>query len=113
MNQPIGTGKYRFVKLNKTGEILLKRNEQYFGKKPNIEEIIMKFYADKNVMSQSLLYKALDLVTFVSPRDLNEIMGDKSLNIIPYDAQSFSFFAINNKSHFFKNTNVRRAISKA
>ena len=70
MNQPIGTGKYRFVKLNKTGEILLKRNEQYFGKKPNIEEIIMKFYADKNVMSQSLLYKALDLVTFVSPRDL-------------------------------------------
>ena len=113
VSQPIGTGKYRFVKLNKTGEILLQRNEQYFGTKPNIEEIIMKFYADKNVMSQSLLYKALDLVTFVSPRDLNEIMGDKSLNIIPYDAQSFSFFAINNKSHFFKNTKVRRAISQA
>ena len=73
----------------------------------------MKFYADKNVMSQSLLYKALDLVTFVSPRDLNEIMGDKSLSLIPYDAQSFSFFAMNNKSQVLRNPAVRRAISQA
>ena len=113
VTKPIGTGKYSFVKLNKTGEILLKRNDKYFGSIPKIEEIIMKFYADKNVMSQSLIYKALDLVTFVSPRDLNEIMGDKSLNIIPYDAQSFSFFALNNHSHFFKNPEIRRAVSSA
>ena len=63
-------------------------------------------------MSQSLIYKALDLVTFVSLRDLNEIMGDKSLNIIPYDAQSFSFLLLTTNL-IFKNPNVRRAVSKA
>jgi len=110
---PIGTGPYVFEKSNSQGEVLLHANAKYFRGKPNMGKIVMKSYADQSVMSQSLMFKSLDLVTYVSPRDLGEILGDKTLSVVPYDALSFSFFAMNTSRGILKNKRVRQAISAA
>ncbi len=73
----------------------------------------MKPYADRTIMAQSLMYKALDLVTFVSPKDTSEIRGDRQLRLVPYDALSFSFLALNNQNQFLKDRRVRQAINYA
>lgn len=110
---PIGTGPYQFVKANAQGEILLNSNPGYFQGKPNIDRIVMKSYADQSVMSQSLMFSSLDLVTYVSPRDLGEVIGDNKLSVVPYDALSFSFFAMNTSRGVLKDRRVRQAISAA
>jgi peptide/nickel transport system substrate-binding protein len=110
---PVGTGPYSFVKANAQGEILLNSNEKYFKGQPNIKRIVMKSYADQSVMSQSLMFSSLDLVTYVSPRDLGEISGDNKLSVVPYDALSFSFFAMNTSRGVLKDKRVRQALSAA
>jgi peptide/nickel transport system substrate-binding protein len=55
----------------------------------------------------------LDLVAYVSPRDLDEIAGDRNLTVMPYDALSYSFFALNCDRGVLKDKRVRRAISAA
>lgn len=108
---PIGTGPYAFVQANKQGEIQLKRNSFYFLTLPKIEEVVMKPFLDNSIMTQSLLYNSLDLVTYISPRDIKEVSGDNNLGIVPYDAQSFSFVAFNNRHAILKNKRVRQAIN--
>lgn len=110
---PIGTGPYILKQTNSQGEIRLQANPEYFKGPPNIQEIIMKPYSDQNIMAQSLMYSSLDLITYVSPRDLTEIIGDNKIGVVPYDALSFTFFAMNNRHPVLKKKRVRQAISHA
>ncbi len=110
---PVGTGPYQFVKANNQGEVLLSANSKYFAGKPKIEHIVMKSYSDQSIMAQSLMFNSLDLVTYVSPRDLGEVLGDNKLSVVPYDALSFSFFGMNTTRPALKDKRVRQAISHA
>ncbi|MEZ4743587.1 MAG: ABC transporter substrate-binding protein [Bdellovibrionota bacterium] len=112
-HNPIGTGPYRFMGTNAQGEVLLSAHEGFFAKKPEIKQVVMKAYSDQNVMSQSLMFNSLDLVTYVSPRDLNEILGDKKLSVVSYDALSFSFIAFNTSRGVLRDKRVRQALNYA
>lgn len=109
--QPVGTGPYRFSSANPQGEILLESNPNYFKGVPRIAKIIMKPFADQTVMAQSLMFRSLDLVTYLSPKDLREVTGDRNLQLVPYDALSFSFLALNNSRPLLGDRRVRQAIS--
>lgn len=109
-NHPIGTGPFQFTSYNDKGEVLLSANPDYFKGKPNIPQVLLKTFTDQNIMAQSLMYEALDLITYVSPRDFSEIMGDQRLGLIPYDALSFTFFALNNRNRHLKHKRVRQAL---
>lgn len=113
VKRPIGTGPYQFQKYSKTGEILLRRNEEYYGRKPKFKAVVMKSYADQNIMAQSLMFGALDMVTYVSPRSLDEVVGDKRLKTVPYDALSYSFIAFNHRRSILGKREVRQALSQA
>jgi peptide/nickel transport system substrate-binding protein len=110
---PVGTGPYSFVKANNQGEVLLSSHKTYFKGKPGIERIVMKSYADQTIMAQSLMYNSLDLITYVSPRDLGEVVGDAKLSVLPYDALSFSFFGLNTDRGVLRDKRVRVALSHA
>ena len=110
---PVGTGPYAFIKASPQGEVLMIANQKYFKGRPEMGKIVMKAYSDQNVMAQSLMFNSLDLLTYVSPRDLGEIQGDSKLSLVPYDALSFSFFAMNTSRGVLKDKRVRQAISQA
>jgi peptide/nickel transport system substrate-binding protein len=110
---PVGTGPYTFVKANAQGEVLLQANPKYFRGAPQIKQLVMKSYADQSVMAQSLMFSSLDMVTYISPRNLGEVLGDKKLSVVPYDALSFSFFAMNTQRGILRDKRVRQAISHA
>lgn len=110
---PIGTGPYVFSKATTQGEVLLTANPRYFKGAPEVKRMVMKSYADQSVMTQSLMYESLDLVTYVGPRDLPEVQGDVKLNVLPYDALSFSFFAMNTSRPALQDKRVRQALNYA
>lgn len=113
VKKPIGTGPYVIKSITPQGEIILTANNKYFLGSPKIKTIIMKPYSDQIIMDQSLMFGALDLVTYVSPRNINEIKGDKNLLVIPYDNLTFTFLALNNSNKFLKNKKIRQAIAYA
>ena len=108
---PIGTGPFSFASENPQGEVLLKRNSFYHSDLPQIKEIVMKPFVDNSIMTQSLMYNSLDLVTYISPRDVKEVSGDRNLGLVPYDAQSFSFVAMNQTNPLLKDKRIRQAIN--
>ncbi|HWP34769.1 MAG TPA: ABC transporter substrate-binding protein, partial [Thermodesulfobacteriota bacterium] len=113
VQQPIGTGPYRLERVTGDGEYVLVANERYFKGRPNIDQIVMRPFADQNIMTQALLFNAIDLIVQVSPKDLPEIDGDRRFVLTPYNALSYSFFAYNLRHPVLADRRVRQAITYA
>ena len=113
VQNPIGTGPYRLVRVTGDGEYMLAANERYYKGRPHIDTITMRPFADQNIMTQALLFNALDMIVQVSPRDLPQIDGDRRFVLTPYNALSYSFFAHNMKHPVLADRRVRQAITYA
>ena len=111
---PIGTGPYMFVSQEgPNGEIVLKAYKDYHLGRPHIDKIIMKPFADQNIITQTLLYGGIDMEIRVPPRDIAEIQGDMRFELAPYSTLSFSFFGYNFRNPVLAIRDVRLAISYA
>jgi peptide/nickel transport system substrate-binding protein len=111
---PVGTGPYRFVSQEgSSSEVVLIAYDDYHLGKPNIEKVIMRPFADQNIITQTLLYGGIDLQIRVPPRDIAEIQGDMRYELYPYSTLSYSFFGYNLRNPVLAIKEVRKAIAYA
>lgn len=113
VQNPIGTGPYIFKNVTADREIVLTANDHYFKGRPHIDKFIAKPFADQNIMTQALMYNAIDMIVLVNPRDIPEIQGDSRLVLQPYNALSYSFFGYNLRNPLLADKRVRQAFTYA
>ena len=113
VQHPIGTGPYQLKAVTPEREIILVANESYFKGRPHINQFSAKSFADQNIMTQALMFNAIDMVVLVNPRDIPEIQGDKRFVLQPYNALSYSFFGYNSRNPFLADRRVRTAFTLA
>jgi peptide/nickel transport system substrate-binding protein len=113
VRSPIGTGPYQLKNITAEREIILTANENYFKGRPHVDKFIAKPFADQNIMTQALMFNAIDMIVLVNPRDLPEIQGDKRFILQPYNALSYSFFGYNVRSPLLADKRVRKAFTHA
>jgi peptide/nickel transport system substrate-binding protein len=110
---PTGSGPFQFARVGPEGDVMMRANPTYYKGRPHLDEIVMKPFADKNVLTQSLLFRAIDMVVEVNPRDLAQIEGDQRFNLYPYNALSYTFFGHNQRNPHLAKKEVRQAIGYA
>jgi len=113
VQHPIGTGPYILKTVTAEREIILTANERYFKGRPHIDTFAAKPFADQNIMTQALMFNAIDMIVLVNPRDLPEIQGDKRFILQPYNALSYSFFGYNMRNPLLADKRVRKAFTYA
>ena len=69
---PVGTGPYAFDSWQPGQQILLKRNEKYWGPKPQIEGIRYLFRAESSVRASMVKIGEADLAVTIAPQDAND-----------------------------------------
>jgi peptide/nickel transport system substrate-binding protein len=113
VRNPIGTGPYLLKSITAEREIVLSANENYFKGRPHVDKFIAKPFADQNIMTQALMFNAIDMIVLVNPRDIPEIQGDKRFILQPYNALSYSFFGYNVRNPLLADKRVRTAFTHA
>jgi peptide/nickel transport system substrate-binding protein len=113
VQHPIGTGPYILKTITTDREIVLVANENYFKGRPHINKFISKPFADQNIMTQALMFNAIDMVVLVNPRDIPELQGDKRFVLQPYNALSYAFFGYNTRNPLVADKRVRKAFTYA
>jgi peptide/nickel transport system substrate-binding protein len=113
VQQPIGTGPYLLKGMTPEREIILVANDNYFKGRPHIDTFTEKPFADQNILTQALMFNAIDMIVLVNPRDIAEIQGDKRFILQPYNALSYSFFGYNVRNPFLADKRVRKAFTLA
>ncbi len=113
VQHPIGTGPYQLKTVTAEREIVLTANENYFRGRPHINQFSEKPFADQNIMTQALMFNAIDMIVLVNPRDIPEIEGDKRFVLKSYNALSYSFFGYNMRNPLLADKRVRKAFTYA
>lgn len=113
VRNPIGTGPFLLKNITAEREIVLNANENYFKGRPHVDKLVAKPFADQNIMTQALMFNAIDMIVLVNPRDLPEIQGDKRFILQPYNALSYSFFGYNVRNPLLADKRVRKAFTHA
>jgi peptide/nickel transport system substrate-binding protein len=113
VHRPIGTGPYMIKNITLDREVILVANENYFKGRPHVDKFIAKPFADQNILTQALMFNAIDMIVLVNPRVIPEIQGDKRFVLQPYNALSYSFFGYNIRNPLLADKRIRQAFTHA
>ncbi|MHC4633160.1 MAG: ABC transporter substrate-binding protein, partial [Planctomycetota bacterium] len=109
--RPVGNGPYRYVRHVPKTMVELEANTDYYGGKPKIERVVLKFGGDPLI---ELLSGNVDAVNGLPPLEAVKIAKDPCFNMY-HEFWFFKVFAIiwNHQNDLFRNPSVRRALTLA
>lgn len=109
---PVGTGPYKFVKWEKDQNIVLERNDNYWGTKANIKNVIFKFIKDNSARVVALNNGEADIIDGIDATVVKQIT-DAGNKIFQAPGMNINYLAYNTSKKPFNDQKVRVAISQA
>ncbi len=112
--KPLGSGPYRFVRWETGKEIVLERNEKYWGEKPHLKRVIFKIITDETVALQVLKRGELDFMGLTPVQWTRQTRARKftrDFDKHSYYRPGYSFIGWNLRRPFFSDKRVRRALT--
>ncbi|MFW9854924.1 MAG: ABC transporter substrate-binding protein [Candidatus Thorarchaeota archaeon] len=110
---PSGTGPYKFVEWVKGDHITLQRNENYWGKKPAFQTVIMKKITDSASRVTALLAGDVDYIHQAPTTAIDTLMADPEVYMIKAASVRMMHIGLNHDFEIFKNRKVRQALNYA
>ncbi len=116
ISNPVGSGPYVFQKWDTGREIVLRRNENYWGGKPKLNKIIYRFISNPLACIQALRSRQVDIV-IPEPEQFADLANDdgfrKEFYCLEYWNPGVPFFYIgwNQNTTFFRDRRVRLAMT--
>lgn len=107
----VGWGPY-YVTQNQQGvQVVLKRDPNYWGKKPAVENIIEREVPESSNRLALLKGGAVDVVSYLQPRERLSLKSDANVKIISFSpAQTHSILYMTTSAKPFDNKLVRQAV---
>ena len=110
--RPVGNGPYRFVRYVPETQMEFEANGDYYGERPRIENVILKFSGDAGI--RDLLSGAVDAITENDPADILELSSDPRFRFHHGIAETVALAVVWQSSHaLFRDARVRRALTHA
>lgn len=111
---PVGTGPFKFVKWTTGREIVLEKNNDYWGEKPHLNKIVFRIITDPSVALQVLKRQELDVAS-LTPIQWERQTGspdfEKNFDKFSYYTPNYSYIGWNSAKPCFSDKRVRRAMT--
>ncbi|KZE38610.1 peptide ABC transporter substrate-binding protein [Bhargavaea cecembensis] len=109
---PVGNGPFRMKEWKGDGTIVLQRNEQYYGKKPKLDEVVFKPVPDANTRLVQLKAGEIDLAR-LTPSQVKAVNKSDPVKVHEMDTADYRAIMYNFDHEIFRDPKVRQAISLA
>lgn len=110
---PVGTGPFEFVEWVKNDKIVLKKNENYWGKGPKLDELVFRAIPDNSARLLELQSGSVDMMIGVSPDDAQIVKDDENLDLYLRPSMNVGYLALNMEKEPFDDVKVRKAFNHA
>ena len=109
----IGTGPYKFVSWQRDGNLVLTRNDNYWGPKPEIKEVVLKKVGEDAARVAGLLAGQGDIINNVPVEDIPRLDKHPRVHTEKVEGLRMYFLAMNVTHKPFDNKSVRQAFNHA
>jgi len=111
---PIGTGAFTFESWTQGDQIVLTRNDAYWGDAPALAEVTFKFISDPTAAFAAVMAEDVDVFTgFPAPENLPQFEADPRFQVLVGSTEGETILSTNNKQPPFDNLKVRQALAHA
>ena len=113
VNKPIGTGPYKLKAWEKGSQIVLERNDAYWGTKAKAKTVTVRWSTEPAQRLVELQNGQADGIDNVGTDDFAKIKADPNLQIIERPALNIFYLGMNRDIAPFDNEKVRQAVGYA
>jgi peptide/nickel transport system substrate-binding protein len=110
---PVGTGPFVFGEWKSGQEISLKKNENYWGKKPNIDGVVFKVVPEDATRLAMIETGEAHINDQVPVTEIERIEASDTMGLYRTEGLAVEFLGFNTKKKPFDDVKVRKAISHA
>jgi peptide/nickel transport system substrate-binding protein len=108
---PIGTGPFKFDSWTREDRLVMTRNDDYWGEKAKIDQLIIRPIADNAARLQALQNDEIQGYDLVEPQDVPTIEGSDNLKILERPAFNVAYVGINQAKAPMDKLAVRQAVA--
>ena len=111
-----GSGPYKLVSWTPNVELVLEKNENYWGETGNVDRYIIREIPDSNTQIQMLEKGEIDIAFTLSPDNINQLEGKEGVEIISGQTASCTFLLMNDDPEIggpMSDPNVQQAVRLA
>ena len=112
-DQIIGTGPFKYVSFERSSEIVLEANDDYWGGRPNIDRLVYNFVEDANSRIIGLESGDFDLILDVPEFDVDRLNADENIDVLVSPGLGYMMLTMNQAVPALADVNIRKAISYA
>ncbi|MBA3528165.1 MAG: ABC transporter substrate-binding protein [Propionibacteriaceae bacterium] len=111
---PAGSGPYALDRWTKGSDLVLKRNDGYWGTKANFASVTFRYFTDPNAMNSAMLSNGLDVISNLQvPQALPQFADATRYRVIDGTTNGEVVMSLNNQAPALRDVRVRRAINYA
>ncbi|WP_028401360.1 glutathione ABC transporter substrate-binding protein [Ectobacillus panaciterrae] len=110
---PVGTGPYVFDSWKSGEEIVLKKNPEYWGKKPNIDKVVFKVVPEDATRIAMVETGEASITDQVPVTEIARIESSSTMKLYRTEGLAVEYVGFNVTKKPFDNVKVRQAISHA
>ncbi len=92
---PIGTGPFKFVEWKQGEYLKLTANKDYFGKVPEIDELVFVLYANTDTMGQAIKTGELGAAIYLNATQIKALSAEDNVDVISATMFGFTELSIN------------------
>jgi peptide/nickel transport system substrate-binding protein len=114
--QPVGNGPFRFAERIPGDRWVFEANLDFpedLGGRPYLDRLVYRQISDEFALTAALQTGEVDLVIEASPSMLRQVAGDSTIVSGSYHAPEYAFIAWNSRRPWFREPEVRRALTMA
>ena len=108
---PTGTGPFKFKSWTRGDRLVLERNDDYWGDKAKIQELIFRPISDNAARLQALQAGEIHGYDLVEPQDMETISNDENLQLLDRPAFNVAYVGINQAKEPMDDLRVRQAVA--
>jgi peptide/nickel transport system substrate-binding protein len=111
---PIGSGPFKFVSAETDREVVIERNDDYWGEKAKLARVRMAVVPDETTQALELRKGSGDItINFLTPDTVLTLKHDPSLSVEQSSGTRFAYLGFNLRDPILKDVRVRQAIAYA
>ena len=108
----VGLGAYTMVSFKRDEEVILDYNPNYWGPKPDVERVVIRYFADATTMRLALEKGEIDLVyKTLNPSDIVDLQKDPDIRTYKLDGAQIRYVCFETSESVFKDKRLRQAFA--